>query len=146
MCPFITDPTKCPAQMTQQTCSQDSDCPDSSKCCDCGCVRRCTFVSTDVSGKRCIKRILKVEYRMEKPLFAWIWREISQWLFIEGWKSIQGLSENLGNVTEYYRSEELTISYQPILVFPECNRDNTGRIRANTPNSYIDVFFCLTVP
>ncbi|XP_068710293.1 uncharacterized protein [Montipora foliosa] len=44
VCPFVSNATKC---HSQQTCSQDSDCPESSKCCDCGCVRRCTLVSKD---------------------------------------------------------------------------------------------------
>jgi len=47
VCPFVTDPNRCPVEMTEQSCSQDNDCPESSKCCDCGCVRRCTRVSLD---------------------------------------------------------------------------------------------------
>ena len=50
VCPYVSDPERCPAEMTQQSCSQDSDCPESSKCCDCGCVRRCTRVSSGEPG------------------------------------------------------------------------------------------------
>lgn len=47
ICPFVSDPKKCPAEMSEQTCSQDSDCSESSKCCYCGCVRRCTPILSD---------------------------------------------------------------------------------------------------
>jgi len=42
-CPFIQNPAEC--HMSNRTCLKDSDCSESSKCCDCGCVRRCTLVS-----------------------------------------------------------------------------------------------------
>ncbi|PFX15746.1 Equistatin [Stylophora pistillata] len=47
VCPFVSDLKKCPAEMSEQSCSQDSDCPELSKCCYCGCVRRCTPVLSD---------------------------------------------------------------------------------------------------
>lgn len=50
ICPFVSDPKKCPAEMSEQTCSQDSDCSESSKCCYCGCVRRCTPILSDEPG------------------------------------------------------------------------------------------------
>lgn len=43
-CPFIQNPAECHTLMSNQTCLKDSDCSESYKCCDCGCVRRCTLV------------------------------------------------------------------------------------------------------
>ena len=52
--------------MTEQSCSQDSDCPESSKCCDCGCVRRCTPVSSDKLGMD--NRLTAADFRSFKSL------------------------------------------------------------------------------
>lgn len=50
-CPFTQNPSECHMFMSNQTCLTDSDCSESSKCCDCGCVRRCTLVSQYEPGE-----------------------------------------------------------------------------------------------